>query len=108
MKSSTLKRLYKRYNRTYFENLLPVDGVDIRFADIGSDVLGLSAPWNAEIELRFDLNLREIRGTILHEMIHFWQYFVEDKELEDESEHHDIEFYFHAMKIYQLSGYPIA
>ena len=108
MKSSTLKRLYKKYNRKYFNNLLPIDNVDIRFADIGDDVCGFAAPWNAEIELRSGLSILEIPGTLLHEMIHFYQYFIEDKELDDEKDHHDIEFYFHAQYLYELTGYQIA
>lgn len=108
MKSSTLKRLYKRFNRVYFDNLLPVDNVDVRFADIGDDVDGLCAPWNAEIELNPSISGDTLLGTLLHEMIHFYQYFIEEKELDDEKDHHDIEFYFHAMTIYQLTGYPIA
>ena len=108
MKSSTLKRIYKRYNRTYFDNQLPFEAI-IVFRDIGADVDGLASPWAWEIELNKDLNsLNEIHGSLLHEMIHFWQYFVEDKDLEDEKEHHDIEFYFQALQLYQLTGYPIA
>lgn len=108
MKSSTLKRLYKKYNRTYFDNLLPVEGVDVRFADIGDDVDGLCAPWNWEIELNPKLSLVEIKATLLHECIHMEQYHVYDKELEDEKEHHDIEFYFRAIELYQLTGYKVA
>lgn len=105
---SKLYRLYKKYNRKYFDNLLPVDNVDVRFADIGYDVDGLCAPWNAEIELRTGIDGNTMHGTLLHEMIHFYQYFVEGKELDDEKDHHDIEFYFHALYIHELTGLQVA
>ena len=107
MKSSTLKRIYKKYNRKYFDNQLPFHA-DIKFADIGDDVFGLSAPWNYEIELHKELTDTQIRGTLLHECCHFEQYFVFDDELEDESSHHTISFYFRAIELYQLTGYPVA
>jgi len=108
MKSSTLYRLYKKYNRLYFDNQLPFH-ISIRFADIGTDVDGLASPWAWEIEINKDLDSEnKIHGTLLHEMLHINQYFVEDKDLEDEKEHHDIEFYFQALQLYQLTGYPIA
>ena len=108
MKSSTLKRIYKKYNRKYFDNQLPFDAI-VLFRDIGDDVEGLAHPWTWKIELSIDLDsLNRIHGCLLHEMLHFEQYFVDEKELEDEKEHHDIVFYFRAIELYQLTGYPVA
>ena len=107
MKGNTLKRIYKRYNRKYFENQLPFDAIVI-FRDIGDDFEGLASPWEWKIEIHPELSFNRTHGCLLHEMLHFWQYFVEEKELDDEKEHHDIEFYFQAIELYQLTGYPVA
>jgi hypothetical protein len=102
-----LKKLYKKYNEVYFDNLLPND-VDLQY-EIMPGYCGLSTPWEHRISIDPSLTMSQLCGTLLHEMIHFWQYFVEGKtEYNTQKEWHDIDFYLSAMYLHKLTGYEVA
>lgn len=104
--SSRLKRIYKRYNRKYFDGLLPDS--DISYGNM-YHYWGFCCPWEFSIEISNGLTRYQEKGTILHEMIHMFQYHVEEKdELDTTAEWHDIEFMALAEAISQLSGYEVA
>lgn len=101
-----LNKLYRKYNRKYFNNLLPE--ISLYYEELEEGYHGFAKPWNYEISIHSALSGSQIRGTLLHEMIHIFEYLVEEKEYETEAEYHSIDFYFIAENLSQLSGYEVA
>lgn len=107
MKNPSLYKLFRKYNRKYFSNLLPED-LSFFYENLGSDYHGYCEPWNYTVTIHNNLSKEQVRGTVIHELIHCFEYLIEDKAYENEDEYHSIEFYFLAEKLSQLSGYEIA
>lgn len=108
MKNPNLYKLYRKFNRLYFDSLLSND-ISLYYEDLEPQGLnGYCEPWNYEIGIHNNLSGFSVRSTLVHEMIHAFEYLIEDKEYADESEYHTIDFYWHAIRIHQLSGYEVA
>ena len=108
MKEKKLIKLYHKYNKTYFDSLLP-DDVTISFKTYVKDADGESAPWDYDIVIKGTLNQNAIYGTLLHEMIHMWQYHVIETHTYEstDKEWHDIDFHLFAVYIYEKTGYRV-
>lgn len=102
--STRLTKIYKRFNRKYFDGLLPM----VTLSYIECEELGFAEPWKHLIELSNDLTVEEEKGTLLHEMLHIWQYFIEGKtELDTEAEWHDADFMYMGLYLGELSGFQV-
>ena len=109
MKEKKLIKLYRKYNKAYFDNLLPND-VTISFNTYVDGADGECAPWDYDIVISAKLNQHVIYGTLLHEMMHMWQYHVVETHTWDSShsDWHDTEFYSFAHYLKQKTGYQVA
>ena len=74
---------YKKFNSLYFDNLLPDPDGEMIIFDITTDKryksLGTAydrKPYMIRINFRYDLPEIEYQDTLLHEMIHIWQYVI--------------------------------
>lgn len=62
-----MQQLYKKYNKKYFNNLLPKD-----LCIFSESMPGLDGYYEA-IYINIDLKDNGLNSTLLHEMIHVWQ-----------------------------------
>ena len=78
-----VKENYIKFNSLYFDNILPPINSDLIIFEITNSKkiksLGTSynkKPYKIRINFRYDLPEIEFQDTLLHEMIHIWQYIM--------------------------------
>jgi len=83
MKESDLRGMYKNFNLKYFQGYLPED-IKISISSKSSKWYGLASSSSIKINKFIGMYRKEIIDTLLHEMIHIWQ-FKKVKETGDRS-----------------------
>lgn len=68
-----MKKLYKKYNKKYFDNKLPKVKLKYKTLD---DAYGWTIGEGKKISIWIadDLTKKEMKETLRHEMIHVWQH----------------------------------